>query len=303
MKNIYKPLVLLTLVAGLSSCNNVAEFETESFVSFSGKAYSVKEDAGEIKIPVILTASSPMTTTVAYQITGGDAIENKHFTMPNRTGVITVSTDPAQSDSLVVCPIDSTGIFTKNKTIQFTLQTVNAEGVFLGNTSTCQITIIDVDAGLNLLVGHWAGSDMQTSKNPGAIEFDLELCEEGESADFPNANVKMPKETLILTDPMCNTWGNQVDLFLFFYDSKSELQLYPVQVFDAGNFGDGVGVLYISLDLKTTLQGVDEQPVIFKINDEVMTLADDVVCGLWNDTGFSGYNCGTFLANGEIRKQ
>ena len=303
MKNIYKPLVLLTLVAGLSSCNNVAEFETESFVSFSGKAYSVKEDAGEIKIPVILTASSPMTTTVAYQITGGDAIENKHFTMPNRTGVITVSTDPAQSDSIVVCPIDSTGIFTKNKTIQFTLQTVNAEGVFLGNTSACQITIIDVDAGLNLLVGHWAGSDMQTSKNPGAIEFDLELCEEGESEDFPNANVKMPKETLILTDPMGNTWGNQVDLFLFLDDSKSELQLYPGQVFDAGNFGDGVGVLYISLDLKTTLQGVDEQPVIFKINDEVMTLADDVVCGLWNDTGFSGYNCGTFLANGEIRKQ
>ena len=296
-------MVLLTLVAGLASCNNVAEFETESFVSFSGKAYSVKEDAGEIKIPVILTASSPMTTTVAYQITGGDAIENKHFTMPNRTGVITVSTDPAQSDSIVVCPIDSTGIFTKNKTIQFTLQTVNAEGVFLGNTSTCQITIIDVDAGLNLLVGHWAGSDMQTSKNPGAIEFDLELCEEGESEDFPNANVKMPKETLILTDPMGNTWGNQVDLFLFFDDSKSELQLYPGQVFDAGNFGDGVGVLYISLDLKTTLQGVDEQPVIFKINDEVMTLADDVVCGLWNDTGFSGYNCGTFLANGEIRKQ
>lgn len=303
MKNIYKPLVLLTLVAGLASCNNVAEFETESFVSFSGKAYSVKEDAGEIKIPVILTASSPMTTTVAYQITGGDAIENKHFTMPNRTGVITVSTDPAQSDSIVVCPIDSTGIFTKNKTIQFTLQTVNAEGVFLGNTSTCQITIIDVDAGLNLLVGHWAGSDMQTSKNPGAIEFDLELCEEGESEDFPNANVKMPKETLILTDPMGNTWGNQVDLFLFFDDSKSELQLYPGQVFDAGNFGDGVGVLYISLDLKTTLQGVDEQPVIFKINDEVMTLADDVVCGLWNDTGFSGHTCGAILANGEIRKQ
>ena len=113
----------------------------------------------------------------------------------------------------------------------------------------------------------------------------------------------MPKETLILTDPMGNTWGNQVDLFLFFDDSKSELQLYPGQVFDAGNFGDGVGVLYISLDLKTTLQGVDEQPVIFKINDEVMTLADDVVCGLWNDTGFSGYTCGAILANGEIRKQ
>ena len=302
MKNIYKPLVLLTLVAGLASCNNVAEFETESFVSFSGKAYSVKEDAGEIKIPVILTASSPMTTTVAYQITGGDAIENKHFTMPNRTGVITVSTDPAQSDSIVVCPIDSTGIFTKNKTIQFTLQTVNAEGVFLGNTSTCQITIIDVDAGLNLLVGHWAGSDMQTSKNPGAIEFDLELCEEGESEDFPNANVKMPKETLILTDPMGNTWGNQVDLFLFFDDSKSELQLYPGQVFDAGNFGDD-GILYISLDLKTTLQGVDEQPVVFKVNEEVLTLADDVWCGLWDDSGFSGYTCGAILANGEIRKQ
>ena len=303
MKNIYKPLVLLTLVAGLASCNNVAEFETESFVSFSGKAYSVKEDAGEIKIPVILTASSPMTTTVAYQITGGDAIENKHFTMPNRTGVITVSNDPAQSDSIVVCPIDSTGIFTKNKTIQFTLQTVNAEGVYLGNTSTCQITIIDIDAGLNLLVGHWAGSDMPTSKNPGAIEFDLELCEEGESEDFPNANVKMPKETLILNDPSGNTWGNQVDLFLFFDDSKSELQLYPGQIFDAGNFGDGIGVLYLSLDVKTTLQGVDEQPVVFKVNEEVLTLADDVYCALWDDSGFSGRTCGAIFANGEIRKQ
>ena len=295
-------MVLLTLVAGLASCNNVAEFETESFVSFSDKAYSVKENAGEIKIPVILTASSPMTTTVAYQITGGDAIENKHFTMPNRTGVITVSTDPAQSDSIVVCPIDSTGIFTKNKTIQFTLQKVNAEGVYLGNTSTCQITIIDIDAGLNLLVGHWAGSDMPTSKNPGAIEFDLELCEEGESEDYPDANVKIPAGGFAVTDALGQNWESLVPLYLFFDDQKSELQLYPEQWFSGGNF-DGIGVLYISLDLKTTLQGVDEQPVVFKVNDEVMTLADDVVCGLWNDTGFSGYNCGTFLANGEIRKQ
>lgn len=302
MKNIYKPLVLLTLVAGLASCNNVAEFETAPFVSFSGKAYSVKEDAGEIKIPVILTASSPMKTKVTYQITGGDAIEGKHYTMPDSLGVITVSTDPAQSDSIVVCPIDSTGVFTKNKTIQFTLQTVTEDGVYLGNTSSCQLTIIDVDGGLNLLVGHWAGSDMLTDGDPGAIEFDLELCEEGESESYPDANVKIPAGSFAVTDALGQNWKSQIPLYLFFDDQKSELQLYPGQMFASGNF-EGMGVLYISLDVKTTLQGVDSQPVIFKINDEVMTLADVVYCALWDDSGFSGYACGTFLANGEIRKQ
>ena len=143
---------------------------------------------------------------------------------------------------------------------------------------------------------------MPTSKNPGAIEFDLELCEEGESEDYPDANVKIPAGGFAVTDALGQNWESLVPLYLFFDDQKSELQLYPEQWFSGGNF-DGIGVLYISLDLKTTLQGVDEQPVVFKVNDEVMTLADDVVCGLWNDTGFSGYNCGTFLANGEIRKQ
>ncbi len=303
MKKIYKPLTLLALVAGLASCNNVAEFQTEAFVAFSGTSFTVKENAGEIKIPVNLVSSNPLTTTVSYQITGGDAVVDKHYTMPNTSGVITVSTDPAKCDSIVVCPIDSTGVFTKNKTLEFTIVSVTEEGVQLSNTTKCKLTIIDIDGGLNLLVGHWAGSDMSTNKNPGGIEFDLALCEEGESEDFPNANVKIPAGGLTVNDAMGNSWESQLDLFLYFDDNKSELQLYPGQVFDAGNFGEGVGELYISLDLKTTLQGVDEQPVVFKVNEEVLTLADDVWCGLWNDSGFSGYNCGCFLANGEIRKQ
>ena len=303
MKKIYKPLTLLALVAGLASCNNVAEFQTEAFVAFSGTSFTVKENAGEIKIPVNLVSSNPLTTTVSYQITGGDALVDKHYTMPNTSGVITVSTDPAKCDSIVVCPIDSSGVFTKNKTIEFTIVSVTEKGVQLSNTDKCKLTIIDIDGGLNLLVGHWAGSDMSTNKNPGGIEFDLALCEEGESEDFPNANVKIPAGGLTVNDSMGNGWESQLDLFLYFDDSKSELQLYPGQVFDAGNFGEGVGVLYISLDVKTTLQGVDEQPVVFKVNEEVLTLADDVWCALWDDSGFTGYHCGYFLANGELRKQ
>ena len=303
MKRIYKPLTLLALVAGLASCSNVAEFKTEAFVAFSGAAYTVKENAGEIKIPVNLVSSTPMTTTVSYQITGGNAVVNKHYTLPNTSGVLTVSTDPAKCDSIVVCPIDSTGVFTSNKTLEFTLVSVTEEGIQLSNTTKCTLTIIDVDGGLNLMVGNWSGSGLKSNGSPASIEFELALCEEGESEDFPDANVKIPAETLILNDPSGNTWGNQVDLFLFFDDSKSELQLYPGQIFDAGNFGDDIGVLYLSLDVKTTLQGVDEQPVVFKVNEEVLTLADDVYCALWDDSGFSGHTCGAILANGEIRKQ
>ena len=303
MKRIYNPVTLLALVAVLASASNVAEFKTEAFVAFSGAAYTVKENAGEIKIPVNLVSSTPMTTTVSYQITGGNAVVNKHYTLPNTSGVLTVSTDPAKCDSIVVCPIDSTGIFTSNKTLEFTLVSVTEEGIQLSNTTKCTLTIIDVDGGLNLMVGNWSGSGLKSNGSPASIEFELALCEEGESEDFPDANVMIPKGGLAIKDPSGNDWKSQLDLFLYFDDNKSELQLYPGQVFDAGNFGEGVGVLYISLDLKTTLQGVDEQPVVFKVNEEVLTLADDVWCGLWNDSGFSGYNCGCFLAEGEIRKQ
>lgn len=300
MKTIIRTISILVLAAAAIACGSPeTEFISASFISFSGAKYTVKENAPEIKIPVNLISDKILETTVTYQVTGGNAVVGEHYTMPNASGVLNVSNDPAKCDSIVICPIDHSGELTKNKTVELTLGEITADGIYMGGTSKCTVVIIDIDGGVNLLVGNWTGSDLASSGKAVSIEFSLDTCEPTE--DYPEANVVIPAG-MSLTDPVGNTWDSKVDIYAFFDDDKSELRIYPIQVFAGGNFGDDVGVLYVSMDLQSTMQGTEE-PVILTVNDGVLTFKDNTYIALWAENGsFSGYSCGYITAGGEIRK-
>ena len=152
------------------------------------------------------------------------------------------------------------------------------------------------------------GSGLASDKNPVDIDWDLELV----SADdpnleyYPNANVMIAAGSTI-KDPVGNNWELQVPVYCYFDDGKSELHIYPYQIFAGGNFGEKVGVLYISLETVATLNGVDTD-FIFQVEDGVLTLMSKMVLALssMDDSGnltLTDHFCGAVSADGKIYKK
>ena len=294
-------------ILGVSSCSQKMDFKTASFVSFPSTKYTVKEDAGEIKIPVSIYSDKTLSTTVTYTITSGEkfAKPGEDYTLDG-TGVLNITNAEGEvSDSIVIKPVAKVGEIQGNKKIEIVLGEVTEDGLYKGATSKCTITIIDIDGGVNLLVGNWTGSNLKTSKNPATIDWDIALVEDDDEGlkDFPKANVKVLTGSK-LTDPVGNNWELQADLYGYFDDETSELHIYPHQCFAGGNFGDPVGIAYAALDVKATLQGTDTD-IIFMVEEGSMTLSEGVILALYADpTGakFTGYNCGEINAGAQLIK-
>lgn len=303
MKTIIKSIALLALAAGFVSCSNVAKFETCAFVSFSGTKYRVREDAGEIKIPVNLVSDKDLTTTVTYTITSkSTAEEGKHYTMPNNTGVITISTDPTKCDSITICPIDSSGVVTNNKTIFIELGEVVENDIYLGATESCKVTLVDIDGPLYRMIGDWSGT-VKGHYGDLNLEWSIEECEEGESTDYPNANLKIATGSVMSRGDGLKA---EKDVYCYFNESRSELQVYPAQLWMMDlTFSDG-SVLSFSLDVEATMDGGDV-PFTLTYNDNTLTFNELVYYALWtkDDEGKADSCAGpydTIEAGGVLRK-
>lgn len=294
-------------ILGVSSCSQKMDFKTASFVSFPSTKYTVKEDAGEIKIPVSIFSDKTLSTTVTYTITSGEkfAKPGEDYTLEG-TGVLNITNAEGEvSDSIVIKPVAKVGEIQGNKKIEIVLGEVTEDGLYNGATSTCTVTIIDIDAGINLLVGNWTGSNLKTDSKPAAIDWDFALVKDDDEGlkDYPKANVKVLAGSKI-TDPVGNKWDLKADLYGYFDDETSELHIYPHQCFDDGNFGDPVGIAYAALDVMATLKGT-ETDIIFMVEDGSMTLSEGVLLALYADqTGakFTGYTCGEIKAGAQLIK-
>lgn len=305
MKTLYKAFVAGAVALGLSSCSNKAEFHTADYVNFSNLTYTVKEDAGELKIPVTLHSGRTFSTTVTYTVASGDgyAVPGVDYTIEG-DGVLTISNEKgAVCDSIVIKPIAQKGVLQGNKTIAISIGQVTEDGVFKGAIDNCTVTIIDVDGGINLLAGSWTGTDIATSKNAGSVSWQIALVSDGDSGleDYPTANVKILAGAEII-DAIGNDWSSQLDIYARYDDSDNTLHIFPQQIFDGGNFGGELGVLYVALDTKATLQGGSED-VVFAVEDGVLTLQTQTYFALYDSSmTWSGYTCGYYLAGAKIVK-
>lgn len=300
-------IFLFLAILGVSSCSQKMDFKTASFVSFSSTKYTVKEDAGEIKIPVSVFSDKTLSTTVTYTLTSGEkfAKPSEDYTLEG-TGVLNITNAKGEiSDSIVIKPVAKVGEIQGNKTIEIVLGEVTEDGLYKGATSKCTVTIIDIDGGINLLVGSWSGSNLKSSKNDASIDWNIALVEDDDEGlkNFPKANVKVLAGSKV-TDPVGNSWGLQADLYGYFDDETSELHIYPHQCFDGGNFGDPIGIAYAALDVKATLGGTDTD-ITFVVEEGLMTLSDGIFLALYADQSgskFTGYTCGEILAGAQLIK-
>ncbi|MBQ0078180.1 MAG: hypothetical protein KBS55_06105 [Bacteroidales bacterium] len=286
--------ILSILAISLSGClTPKAEYTSAEIVTLEASRYSVKEDAGELKIPVTIFSDKHRSLAVTYKVTDSTAVAGKHYTHENKSGVINVTNDPkAKSDSITISLIDSTGIFTGNKILVVELVTSADENVHMGATTKCVVKIIDVDGGMSLIIGNWSGTGKSDDGKSVTADIILEEYTPEEDDIYPDANI-MIAEGSKFKDPVGNSWESQGPIIGRFDEDTYEIEIYPGQPFDGGNFGEDIGVLYVALD-----NDADYKVSWFiNVGEDVLSFKDKVFFSLYSESGdtykFSGYSCGT----------
>lgn len=281
MKNrLYRLLFLSVMLLGMSSCAQQAGFYTTDFVTFTSATYSVKETAEELKVPVSLISKTLQTTTVGYEIsTPSDlpsASDKTDYTIVG-TGVLTISNDPkVPSDSIIVKPVSYEGKTQGHKYFTITLTTVG-KGIEISGTSSCNVKIVDVDSGLNLLVGSWSSGNLATDiGEPSSMTWLISRVsgEEPALALYPEANIKIAMGSY-------DKISFKQELLAYFDDEESVILLYPFQAFFTAEF-DGLGVANMCFAPETAMSG-DTEPLTISFNQGELRFEEDVYVIVYKD--------------------
>lgn len=290
MKNIVKYLALAGLSISLAACNK-AEFTDASIFSFATNRGNVTEDAGMIKIPVLLYGADEAVVT--YSVTAGTAEEGVHYQVvdrngnPDNSGVLTVSNiDKAKNDSIRIKIIDYTGVPTGNLTFGVSLKASADERVQIGAFNTFNCTIVDNDGGLAKLLGHWDGQGKDLQGVVVRLSFDIVDYDPSseEDPEYPDANCVL---TNISYDQGMDF---QLPLYAYFDKGTSQITVYGLQVFNAYNFS-GIGPHFVAL-------GSSQRGDIIIEAGDTLKLTEDMYIWLINyNTGqLTTYYAGNFAA-------
>lgn len=159
MNRYAKILMGAGLLISLAACNKRIDYETESFVVFTGSSAEVAENAGSLEIPVYAYAKNgdlafPRTesvnTTVTFETVDGTARNGVDYTIEPASGVLTFN--GSSEGSIKINVIDHPGERTGDLT--FTLRLVSAsDGFTLGGAHEMTVTIQDQDHPLASILG------------------------------------------------------------------------------------------------------------------------------------------------------
>jgi len=301
MKKYIKLIVLgAAAAAALTSCvfdGGKAEFTTSAYACFNGTRLNVKETVGQVAIPVVLHSPSTKNTIITYKVTPDTAVEGEDYTLVNKSGTLSITSDPSASkDSIRINIISHEGIKTGNKKFKIELMTIGDDTIDIGPTTAMDVTILDNEGGLASLIGSWSGSSDDTSEGTTTTwTWEIEGYTPTADDDYPDANCRI-LEGFTIVDPMSNAWNGAVNLYCHFNDDTYELSIYTPQIFAGANFGGNIGVLYISLAPVSFLKsGTLESVKMLLGEDELILQNGPIYFGLFKDvegTDFSGYTCG-----------
>lgn len=279
MKNIFKTIAFTAVAVLAVSCNK-AEFKTTSYVCFDSSRAMMPEACGIYKIPV--TVHNTKAATITFRAVDGSAVKGVDYTIVNAAGI----EDPSGvlnitngCDTIYVKVTDRTGELTKNLTFSLVLSESVTEGVVLGATKLVACTIIDADAGINLLIGSWYGTGTSPKGEATDLAFDLdvldpdtEIGQEGLQY-YPDANIVLYNLKLNNSD-MDSQDG--VYIYACFDENTSQIRIYNNQFYNVYNFGDQVGVCYVAL---ATDSQSDDETIDFLVGDNEIELVTP--CRTW----------------------
>ena len=146
----------LGMAAGLllASCNinELPEYDdSNAFVAFTSSAVSVGEEEGSKQVEVLLTSIGGIETTVNFEVAPAEtagAVEGKHYTIEGSKSLTFTKDAPTQKITLNIIDND-----TFDGDVKFTIKLLDPEGVQLGASKTCSVTIEDDEHPLLFILG------------------------------------------------------------------------------------------------------------------------------------------------------
>lgn len=278
MKNIFKYIALASVALAAVACGK-AEYKTTNFVSFNSKRVSIPEACGTYKIPVVLYNAKEAVIT--YKVTEGSAKKGDDYVIVDKNGNIDDSgvlsiTDG--SDTIYVKVTDKTGILTKNLTFNIDILASATEGVVLGSTTDLICTILDSDAGINLLAGDWSGVGEDSDGADASLAFSIRILDE-ESEEGKEILEFYPNCNLIFEDLDVNDgdMDGAIDLYGFYEENTGKVHIYADQPFNAYNF-TGLGPAFVGFGP----EGMGKGDITFTTGDGDMVLDGRILIYLYN---------------------
>jgi hypothetical protein len=146
----------LGMAAGLllASCNinELPEYDdSNAFVAFTSSSVNVGEEEGSKQVEVLLTSIGGIETTVNFEVAPAEtagAVEGKHYTNEGSKSLTFKKDAPTQKITLNIIDND-----TFDGDVKFTIKLLDPEGVQLGASKTCSVTIEDDEHPLLFILG------------------------------------------------------------------------------------------------------------------------------------------------------
>mgnify|MGYP003472624165 FL=1 len=140
-----------------ASCNRKVEYQYEKYATLYHSSFTVAENAGELRIPVLVKNTKGADVQVSVKIAEGTAVEGVDYEVVSpANGILSFSGDTDSLDVVIDLLTPDVGEFTGAK--NFTVSVASAtEGVGVGIISNANVTIDDIDHPLAAFIGKWTG--------------------------------------------------------------------------------------------------------------------------------------------------
>ncbi len=182
MKNTLKYIAGAVAAASLAACslNPLPTFnDADSFVAFDKTAVSVNEDAGTVTIPLTIASINPVKTNISYELVDGTAKAGENYEGSDESAVL-VFDGTERTGSIVVNIKNIAGTYTGD--LSFTVKLVSATGLNLGASSSCTVTIADLDHPLSSILGKYKAT--ANDKGNGSVEWELTLSKDAKDVSI-----------------------------------------------------------------------------------------------------------------------
>jgi hypothetical protein len=147
----------LTLLLS-ASCNRKIEYQFEKYATLYSSSFSVAENAGELRIPVLVNNTKGADVQVSVKVADGKAVAGVDYELVSPANGILSFSGNTDSLDVVLKIFDSfLGEFTGTKDFSVSIASAT-DGVTVGQLSNATVAIDDVDHPLAAFIGSWTGN-------------------------------------------------------------------------------------------------------------------------------------------------
>lgn len=159
MKRLINILLTTACAAVLFSCTHEYNFKTASYVILDESAFSVKEDAGTVLIPVSAYNSESLTGAAYFKVIDGTAVQGTDFTVEPANGVLTF--DGNSTEYIKINVIEHAGVLTGSLKFGVEITAVSGDITDLGGLTAATVEIKDNDIVVDwsFVTGEWNATD------------------------------------------------------------------------------------------------------------------------------------------------